>query len=91
MAQNKIDEIFNKLEEVWGDWESVFKVMNENNLKLRGSKIQTSDGSCVDDLSKFDYFSEEIIELFHVTYKYYKKAHSFSNISSEKSKYMKLC
>lgn len=90
MTQNEIDEIFDKLEEVWGDWESIFEVMNENNLKVVGSEIRTSDDSCVCDLYTFDYFGEEIVELFYAAYAYYKKLHSSSNVQSAKSKYMKL-
>lgn len=104
MTREETDKIFDKLEEVWGDWEYIFKVMNENNLKVEGSIIRTSKDEYVDSLYEFDYFCNETIDLFGVAYEYYKKAHSSSNIQmgtekakvsepdiSKKSKYMKLC
>lgn len=104
MTEKEIDKIFDKLDDVWGDWESMFKVMNENNLKVVGSEIQTSEGNHVDSLCS--YFYGKTVDLFGVAYEYYKKAHSSSNIQmgkstekakvsepeiSKKSKYMKLC
>lgn len=91
MTEKEIDIIDSKIEEVWGDWELVLKVMSENNLKILGDEILTSDGNCVCSICDYNCISEETVELFRLAYELYKKVNSSSNTHSGRCKYMKLC
>lgn len=85
---NRIDDL---IEEAWGDWECVFDIMKENNLKIVGCELRTYDDSCIFDLLEWDDFTETTANLFALAYEYYKKNHSSSNTNIGRSKYMKLC
>lgn len=91
MTEKEIDIIDSKIEEVWGDWELVLKVMSENNLKILGDEIRASDDSCICSIYDYDCFSEETVGLLWLAYELYKKVNSSSNTYSGRCKYMKLC
>lgn len=93
MTEKEIDEIHDKLEEVWGDWVKVFDIMIANDLCIDDTNIYSKYGDLIFEGITLEVYEEETIDLIYDYFKLYKstKKPKVQEVPKQKSKYMKLC
>lgn len=93
MTKKEIDEIHDKLEEVWGDWVEVFDIMIANDLCIDNTNICSKYGDLIFEGITSEVYMEEKADLIYDYFSLYKstKKPKVSEVPKQKSKYMKLC
>lgn len=93
MTEKEINEIHDKLEEVWGDWIEVFDIIITNDLCIDDNNICNKYGDVIFGDIVLEIYPEEVSNLIHDYFHLYKstKKPKVSEVPQPKSKYMKLC